>query len=213
MHQATSTPVIVSTDWDVSQGLHKLGLTREDVREIAIAAASARAEALAVDPRGTAGMLSYIHGVRAKRLTLVPRGWKDSRVGNVESTINHDIGVQLCFQNVDRACSDAEPQAISGKGAASRNLVNAAQGELFNNGTETKIISIGKLPSVWFICVSVDEESVRAEVSYPKPFDGNQFCGFVKRIFVLSESFDPKTSSRKDQDDDDLDFDVVISKK
>ena len=98
MASAKPLPVVINVSWQVDQMLRDIGLTRQIVREIALAAASARADALAVDPSGTPGMLSYIYGVRATRLKLVPLEWKVSREGHVESTVNHKLGVQLCFQ-------------------------------------------------------------------------------------------------------------------
>ncbi len=210
MHPASS-PVIVTEEAEVGEALGSLGLTIEIVRRVAIAAASARAESLPVDPAGAAGQLSYIHGVRAMRLDLLSIGWDESRAGNVESMVNHLIGVQVCFQNVDRACKPSPPLAISEKGPASRRLVNSGQLELFASSSEASSYLRGRNPAVWYICVSVDAHGVFAEVSCPRPFDGNQFDGFVKRLFVVSESLEPKPASRSD--DDDLDFDVAVSKK
>jgi len=205
-------PVIATAAWEVDQGLRELGVTREIVREIAIAAAGARAEALAVDPCSTAGTLSYIYGVRTIRLKLLPLGWKEARDGNVETTVNHELGVQLVFQNVHLACAESDPEAISGKGSASRKLVNSGQLEMFEKPAEG---TVGRNPVVWMICVSVDDDnSVRAEVSCPEAFEGNQFDGFKRRLFVVDESFEPVPSKRQDFDDDgDLRFDIPVTKK
>lgn len=207
------SPSIVTVSWQVDQALLDIGLTREIVREIAFAAAGARADALSVDPSGTPGTLSYIHGVRTTRLKLMPHSWRESREGNVEATVNHTLGVQLFFQNVDRACGDNDPQAISGKGSASRKLIRSGQMELFD-AVGPKADKTGRLPTVWLICVSVDDDSVRAEVSCPDVFEGNQFEGFVQRLFVVDESIEPKPTSRKDSDDDgELEIDIPVSKK
>ena len=99
-------PHIIRESRDVESALNRIGLTRDIVAEIALSAAAARAESLSVDPSSAPGILSYIHGVRAIRLNLLKRGWRESRQGNVESTVNDDLGVQICFQNVDIACND-----------------------------------------------------------------------------------------------------------
>ena|ERR1700733_2683226 len=205
-------PVMITAPWQVDQMLRDIGLTRAIVREVALAAGGARAEALAVDPSGTPGMLSYIHGVRTTRLKMLPLKWKVAREGHVESTVNHKLDIQLCFQNVDRACSDREPQAISGKGSSSRELVKSGQMDLFDAGEKTAAQS-GRAPTVWLICVSAENDSIRAEVSCPKVFEGNQFEGFVRRLFVVNESIAPKPTLRDDSDDGDLDLDVPVSKK
>ena len=213
MPNAEQPPQILTAQREVDRALREIGLTREIVREIAIAAAGARADALAVDPSGTPGMLSYIHGVRATRLKLLPLGWKVSREGHIESTVNHKLGVQLCFQNVDRACADKDPQAISSKGSSARNLVKSGQMDLFDSAAKSAD-QIGRAPAVWLVCVSAEAGSIHAEVSYPKVFEGDQFEGFVRRLFVIDESVGPKPTRQNDSnDDDDLDFDIPVSKK
>jgi hypothetical protein len=181
-------PLLVSDEINVRQELEALGLSLEIVTDIARQAAAAKSEALAVDPSSTPGTLAYIHGVRAIRLHLIPRGWRISREGNVESTVNDTLGIQLIFQNVDLACDVRNPQAISGKGAGSRKLVECGkQGELFLRQDTPKGSSLGVVPTVWVVCVSADAKTLRAEVSCPDVFEGNQFDGFSKRIFVIDE--------------------------
>lgn len=212
MSNASPLQVIVTVPRQVDQALRDVGLTREIVREVALAAAGGRADALAVDPSGTPGMLSYIRGVRTMRLKLLPLGWKVSREGHVESTVNHKLGIQLCFQNVDRACGDKDPQAISSKGSASRNLIKSGQMDLFDTDDKSAD-GIGRTPTVWLICVSVNDDSVRAEVTCPKVFEGDQFEGFVRRLFVVDESIGPKPTRRSDPDEGTLQLDVPVSKK
>lgn len=206
---------IVRDTQDIETTLNKIGLTRDIVVEVALSAAAARADTLSVDPSSAPGLLSYIYGVRAIRLNLLKAGWRMSRQGNVESTVNDALGVQLCFQNVDVACNDYKnPHAISGKGTASRTLVAAGQGELFaSSSSEVKGKVFGSTPTVWVICVSVEGFSVRAEVSCPKTFEGSQFEEFHQRIFVLDESFEPTTERITTAGKDTDNFDVEISKK
>ncbi|HMH29080.1 MAG TPA: hypothetical protein VK580_10870 [Steroidobacteraceae bacterium] len=213
MADSKPKPVMVNIAWQVDQMLREIGLTRDIVRSIAVAAASGRADALAVDPSGTPGTLSYIYGVRKTRLLLIPLGWQVSRHGHIESTVNHKLGIQLCFQNVDRACGDAEPQAISAKGSSARELIRSGQMDLFDTG-EKSAVQHGHAPTVWLICVSADNDSIRAEVSCPKVFEGDQFDGFAPRLFCIDESTGPKPTRRDDTDDDgDLDLDIPVSKK
>lgn len=196
-------PVVVSDAWSVRQELRALGLTLEGVTDIARQAAAAKAEALAVDPCSTPGTLAYIRGVRAIRLQLIPEAWRISRSGNVESTVNDDLGIQLVFQNVDLACDTRDPQAISGKGAGSRKLVEfGKQVELFERRDTPAVKSFGVVPTVWVLCVSTEGKKLRAEVSCPDAFEGNQFEGFSKRIFVVNEDLGPDVSHGMPLDDD-----------
>ncbi|WP_454903338.1 hypothetical protein [Variovorax gossypii] len=208
-------PILISDQWQVRQELRALGLTPNIVTQVAKASAAAKAEALEVDPCSTPGTLAYIKGVRQIRLELVPEGWVISRAGNVESTVNHVLGIQLCFQSVDMACTERDPQAISGKGSGSRKLIHAGQqGELFEAPQVATATPSGAVPTVWVLCVSTEEKKLRAEVSCPEIFEGTQFDGFSKRIFVVDEDLDPSPRDAKRPDDGDSgDFEVRIAKK
>jgi len=216
MHMTNPQPVLVSDARSVGEELRALGLTLEGVTDIARQAAAAKAEALAVDPCSTPGTLAYIYGVRAIRLKLIPEGWRISRSGNVESTVNDDLGIQLIFQNVDLACDIRDPQAISGKGAGSRKLVEfGRQGELFERHDVPVAKLVGVVPTVWVLCVSTEGRKLRAEVSCPEAFEGNQFDGFSKRIFVVNEDFGPNLRQNTPLDDGggSDEFEIRIAKK
>lgn len=209
--------VVVREPWDVGRELKALGMTRDGVIGIARSVAAARAEALPVDPWSAAGMMAYVWGVRGIRLMLLPElGWRISRHGNVEATVNDGLGIQLLFQNVDVACDGPEPQPISGKGAGTRNLVEQGrQGELFERAATPPGQMIGVVPTVWMLCVSTGDGRLRAEVSCPREFDGSWFAGFDRRIFVLNEALDPDFRSRTQGEPDDGtdEIEVRIAKK
>lgn len=214
MSRSNPAPSVVREEWQVDQGLREIGLTREFVRAVAFAASGARNEALKIDPAPTAGLLSYIHGVRAIRMGLLPLGWRIARNGNVESTVNDVLGIQLCFQNVVEACGDDDPQAVSGKGSASRELINSGQTDMFNSApTSSPLGKTGKVPTVWVLCVSSHDNHVCAEVSCPESFEGDQYEGFKPRLCVIDETLDPTPNRGHDSGDDDLDLDISVTKK
>lgn len=206
---------VVDLGGDPEAALAKIGLDKKMVKRIAHAASAARAESSPLDPKSAPGLLSYIYGVREIREQLLINGWRQSNVGNVEATVNDELGVQLLFQNVDEACNpDRVPQPVSGKGPASRQLVHAGQGDLFNEpvvGDNDR--KHGQSPVVWIVCVAASEESVQVEVSCPKIFYGPMFEEFHQRIFVLSDDA-PKPKYRTNNENDAFDdLDVVVSKK
>lgn len=209
--------LIVDDPVGVRQELARLGIDVELVRAVAFAAAAAKADTLPIDAASAPGAFAYYHGVRQKRLQLLRRdGWRPSTIDNIEATVNDERGVQFVFQNVDRACTSKDPSPRSPKGPAARRLISdGQQGELF--GASTKVVPIepvyGQAPTVWLICVSADESSFQAEVSCPKVFDGKEFNGFSKRIWVVDESYTPDPSYRLEQDLPELDFDVVVTRK
>jgi hypothetical protein len=208
-------PVVVSESFKVQQELRSLGLTMEMITTIARMSAAAKAEALEIDPSSTPGTLAYIKGVRAIRLALLPLDWRLSRTDNVESTVNDKLGIQICFQNVDVACTEQHPQAISGKGAGSRKLIHDGQVELFERDDPVATDAVGSTPTVWFVCVSTDSKKLRAEVSCPETFEGNQFEGFSKRIFVVDEDINPAAFSVDQPDEGSglMEYEVHIARK
>ncbi len=207
--------LVFSNGSDVQVQLGALGLTTEIVGTVARMVASAKAEALEIDPANSAGQRAYMAGVRAKRLMLLPLGWRMSRTGGVEATVNDELGVQICYQTVDIACTEHEPKAISGKGAGSRKLIQDGQGELFERGAPQLPVPLGTTPKVWVICVSTDFKRLRAEVSCPDAFEGDQFEGFSRRIFVVDEDLNalPDSDKRQNDDGDPGDFEVRIVRK
>ncbi len=212
---ALPQPVVVNEDYSVRQELRALGLTPEMVIEVARSAASAKAEALEIDPAGAPGTKAYHAGVRATRMALLPLGWRMSRPDNVEATVNDELGIQLVFQNVDIACTERVPQALSIKGAGSRKLIQDGQVELFDRNDPKAPDAVGSKPTVWVICVSSDAKKLRAEVSCPEAFEGNQYDGFTKRIFVLDENLEPTPFDdvHPDEGDGPSEHEVVVLRK
>lgn len=212
---------IVSELSDVERDVSNLGLTLAIAQKVAKGAAAGRASALDIDVAFTPGMLSHIHGNRHLRLALLPHGWRKGRFNNVESVINDDLGIQIVFQNVDLACDRSHsPQAISGKGAGSRQLVEAGlQGELWENPVNLPMnrnqapTKIGITPVVWMFCVSNDDRRLRAELSKPNNFSGEQFEEFSHRLFLLDEDSGSETNVpvEKSPNDGDEGFDVEVN--
>lgn len=200
---------------DVKHELDALGLTKEIVFKIADAAASARADTMAVEPLNAPGTNAYNKGVAATRMSLLPLGWRMSHKGGVEATVNDALAIQLIFQSVDMACTERDPEAISEKGSGSRKLVYDGQQDLFKHEEGKRKQAIGVAPRVWLVCVSTAGKKLRAEVSCPKVYEGGQFAGFVKRIPVVDQDYDPTPQTRRSDDDNDgaVDYEVKIVKK
>lgn len=196
--------VIVKDDLDVKHELSDLGITKEIILKIADAAATAKADTMAVEPLNAPGTNAYNKGVAAKRMSLIPLGWRMSHNRGIEATVNDKLGIQFVFQNVDVACTERDPQAISEKGSGSRKLIyeGQRQRDLFERVGGKREQILGVAPKVWLICVSTSGKKLRAEVSCPLLFEGNQFDGFAKRIFVVDQDYDPTPQARIHSDDD-----------
>lgn len=208
--------IIIKDGVAVRHELAELGLTPEIIHMIGDAAATAKTDTMAVEPLNAPGTNAYNKGVAAKRLALLPLGWRMSHSRGIEATVNDKMGIQLVFQNVDVACTDRDPQAISEKGSGSRKLVYDGQKELFARAEGKREQVLGAALRVWLICVSTSGKKLRVEVSCPLLFEGNQFEGFAKRIFVVDQDYDPTPRARINPDnhgDSSGDFEVKIVKK
>jgi len=213
--------IVIREPLEAEQEISLLGLKLPIAQKVARSASAARASTLDIDVAFAPGMLSHIYGNRQLRLELLPLGWRKGRFNNVESVINDDLGIQIIFQNVDMACVlGHSPQAISGKGSGARQLVqDGLQGELWekpvNEATDSSQASgqHGVMPLVWMFCVSDDGKRLRAEISKPNNFEGDQFEDFSRRIFVLDEESgtDPDIAIKPSgSDDGDVDFDIDV---
>jgi hypothetical protein len=110
------------------------------------------------------------------------------------------------------------PRPISGKGSGSDRVISDAQGSLF---TEEELagdakIKLGKIDSgVWYYCVSVSGDDVRAELSLPSGISEGNFEDFIERIFVIREGEWPALVGKYDADDSSsaVSFEPVVTRK
>lgn len=181
---------IYRDEWEVGSRLVPFGVTSEDLTQVALLTASARADSVPDDPRSAPGLLSYIYGTRFLRQLFTPLGWYADNHENISAVLEPSSGVRIIYQNVDLACDPYRgPRAVSGKGSAASRLVDTGQGQLFNLGDTPEVIPLSAVHSlnsqVWYFCVSFADDEVRAELSLPAAIDGENFSGFLERIFIV----------------------------
>ena len=201
---------------DISSRLASLGLDRNDLLQVVLEAAAAKNEAVSMDPINAPGLLAYIYGTRGIRRCLLPHGWEIDRSENVEATLNPVTGTRLIYQNCDVCCDSLrEPKAISSKGAAAGRLVDNHNSDLFPELLRKTRHQLNG--NVWFLCVSIDGDDVRAELSCPGSIDGKQFGDFIERIFLVRRGdFAPdlRRSQETSSDDDGReDYEVTVTRK
>ena len=200
----------------VATRLAPLGLDRDALVQVVLRAVAARNDAVAIDPINAPGLLAYIYGTRGIRHYLLPKGWKMDRSENLEATVNPQTGTRLIYQNCDICCdASREPRPISAKGAAAGRLVEHLNGDLFPELIAEARAVAAAPGKVWFLCVSVDNEEIRAELSCPKRLEGKQFGEFHERIYLLQKGDlgpQPKpTHARYDEVTDE--YEVILTKK
>lgn len=180
---------VYSEDWEVNERLLPFKFSRSELLEVAQKTLAERSNTIDIDVASAQGQLAYIHGSRHLRLLAVSKNYKVSRDKNIESSICSDSGIMVAYQNVDVACANFRaPKAISGKKSGSAELIDRAQGCLFSSREIPETIDLKKVArlnsSLWYFCVSFDEDSFSAELSLPASIQGNNFSGFIERIFI-----------------------------
>ncbi len=71
----------------------------------------------------------------------------------------------------------------------------------------------GKDTGVWYFCVSVNCDDVRAEISLPTGIVGGNFKGFIERIFILRGGDWADIRVKDGSEADAVDFEPVITRK
>jgi hypothetical protein len=182
-----SRPRIYIAEWEVREKLAEFATTPEEWLSVLDKVRAARAAAVIDDPLSAAGLFGWIFGNRHVRGLLKPKGWVNHREDNVEAVRDPKTGRRIVYQNADIAGDPASaPQALSGKKDGARRQIDEAQGDLF--GDVTKHDAPADHPLIWYFFASVtalgDDVYVGAELSLPKPFEGDNFVQFYERIII-----------------------------
>lgn len=174
-------------DWDIDARLAGFDVTRAELHQVVREVVGARADAVDDDPLSAAGQFAYIIGTRHKRALFRSKGWIADRRENIEATRHPDRPLKVVYQSVDSACNPLHtPQAISGKGSGAERAIG--QESLFSDEdmAALNVRSIYQAPAgMWFLCVSVNDDDVRAELSKAGGVAGGNFKLFEERIFIL----------------------------
>ena len=188
---------------------------KAELKNIVGAVVGAKNSVVLHDPITASGQVGYQLGTRTLRdVFMTKSGWKIDRTDNIESVYNAELGIKLIYQNVDSAADPLrDPRAVSGKGPATERMVSMTHPSLFPEWDAEVKKNLNS--SIWFFCVSVIGDDVRAELSRPLAIVGGQFGLFIERIFIVQSGewgrFDPSKFN-----DDDLGgeaFEVNVSRK
>lgn len=182
-------PRVYVEDFEVDLRLRAFGATRLELIEVVRAVVGARADTVDDDPVTAEGQFAYIYGTRHLRALFKTKKWIRFSERNIESVRHPDRMLKLVYQSVDQAATDHHsPRAISSKGSGTDHVIDEAQGNLFSREQLEGPAIINLQPintGVWFFCVSVDRDDVRAELSLPSAIENGNFRDFIERIFIL----------------------------
>jgi hypothetical protein len=207
----------VAQEWEVNARLKDFGVTRDELMEIVRAVVAARADAILDDPASAEGQFAYIYGTRYLRRVFKAHGWFNHSENNIEAVKHPNRDLKIVYQSVDLAAKRNHiPRAVSNKGSGSDKLIDAGQGHLFSDGLLDAMSqqTLAQLKAgVWFFCVSVIGDDVRAELSLPSGLSGNNFMAFVERIFIVNEGDWPRISIIDDSGSDAIDIEPSVTRK
>lgn len=206
--------VIFKTEQEMTNKLQQFGVSLDDLIKIVRSVVTAHFDAVPNDPCTASGQFKYIYGTRALRDLFCGNGWVSDREHGIESVFNPENGTKVIYQSVDLACNDfREPKAISRKGNASQSLIERSMtGYLFSEMEDDYQKKTNA--TTWFLCVSINNDVVRAELSLPHSVENNNFGGFIERIYLVQQG-DWADDGIIDIDDNEelLEFEPKISKK
>lgn len=209
---------IYNEEWTVDARLSEtFGVTRGQLIQVVKEVVGARADAVENDPITAGGQFAYIHGTRNVRALFRSRGWNLYRKDNIELVRHPERDLTISYQSVDLAASESySPMAISGKGAGAERAIEEAQLSLFSlaelerhDPRALATINTG----MWFFCVSVVGEDVRAELSLASGVSGGNFSGFIERIFIVKKGDWDNIRLATGPDSDAVDFEPIIIRK
>lgn len=211
------TSRIYTEDWDVDQRLQFFGVTRDELVRVVREVVAARSDAVEDDPVTASGQFAYIYGTRHLRGLFRPKKWLRNRDENIEAVQHPENHLKIVYQNVDLAASKTHsPRAISGKGSGADRIIDLAQGSLFSDEELDRLnpATLGAINmGVWFFCVSVNGEDVRAELSLPSSLGLRNFKGFIERIFIVRGGEWDSIKIKPDMDDDIVEFEPTVTRR
>lgn len=223
---------IVTKPHEVANRLDELGTSHKMLIEVVQAVAAARADCTDNDPFGTRGWRGWQMGTR--RLREIHFGiddWEKSDVEQIASMFSNSRGIRIVVCNTDdgTCIKDRNPQNRSRKGAATDRVVDANQGSFISeleesikeNQDENPVIDIDnyrKSPekiTTYYLCVYVEGDDIRGELSCPVNVINGYFDDFVEKIFLIGGEAGGQDPARRKSDDDggESEYSIPVKRK
>jgi hypothetical protein len=202
---------------EIDARLVPFGVTRPELLRIVAAVVAARADAVENDPATAEGQFAYIFGTRFLRSLFRMKGYLLYRWHNIEGVERADKSLKIIYQNVDLAAVWLHnPRALSAKGSGSDRVIDSAQGNLFTPEqlASAQAVKFGQIDTgVWYFCVSVNGDDVRAELSLPTRIENDNFADFIERIFIVGDGEWGDLMAKPKADAGPAEFEPVVTRK
>jgi hypothetical protein len=203
--------------YDVDARLVPFKATRAETWRVVAGVVAARADAVENDPTTAEGQFAYIYGTRFLRSLFRTKGYLLYRQDNIEGVVHPERDLRIIYQSVDLAASWLhDPRPASAKGSGSDRIVDSAQGSLFTPEQLASAEAIKFDPintGVWYFCVSVNGDDVRAELSLPSSIENGAFGKFIERIFIVGGGEWGDLVKKLQPDSGPAEFQPIITRK
>ncbi len=199
-------------EWDVNERLNELGLTRDLLLEIVQACVAARGGCTDNDPPAAGGWDAWRMGTRRAREKLRPLNWDKDETGGLSTVKSDEHEMRIAILNTDDATGlrARAPTNSSKKGVATERAVDL-NGELFPDTAPTIDAPCGH--PIWYLCVHVSGDDVRAELSFPERFHNGFIAAWIERILLLEPGQWDKISIAAPTDDSGPDLEIEVRRK
>lgn len=208
---------VLTDPYEVADILARLRLTRDGLVDAVMYAERERSFCTSFDAPGFAAMTVYDKAARRLRENFCGEAWAKDDSDNQAAIRNDELGVRVVPCNFDYNAGNRliQPTNRSPKGEVSR--------------TKTTCNATGWLPHLpqvsaqthlthktWVLGIyAVQDEPLRAELSFPLGFDGKQFTHFSPRVILLdgSEGLEPAERLRPSAEGPTEDIDISIRRR
>jgi hypothetical protein len=212
---------------EVANRLAERGTSRKLMVAVVEAMHAAKSECTDYDPVGSRGWRAWQMGTRRNREVHIGIGdWKKDETDQVPSIVSKKLGIRIVVCNTDdgTCIEDSSPQNCSKRGVGAERAVdtNLDQLSLFEklDSQVDKVVSIRQVETsegsmvTFYLCVHIEGDEVRAELSCPIKFESGYFGKFVERIFIVGGNTPPEEAARKNPTGDgDSDYDIPVKLK
>lgn len=204
----------------IDSRLEELGWTREEMLEVVAAMVSARRSCTDNNTPAGPGFRSWDDGTKRLREIGLPKGLLRSDEHQISCVIDAKRNLKFAVQNTDdgTGIEKVGPQPTRRKRAQTANIVNADQGSLLEALEGGNVVPFSQVArpggyTWWYLCAYASDTEIRAELCCPTGFKHGRFEDYFERIVLIGPDDDDLVSVASNDDAEDGEFDIPVSRK
>lgn len=212
--------IVRAEEWEVNHRLAQLGLTKDSLIDAVRACVAAHGGCTDNDPPNAKGWEVWRWGVRRLRELFRPEGMEKDDTGGFSTIVNRDLRYRIAVINTDDATGiigERIPQNRCRKGPVSEQAATVNQQLLPGSESWPRRMADGREPvsefSTWHLCVYIEGDVVRAELSLLVDFNSGYFTDCYERIILLGPGDWGKLDFSRGTDDSGPEFEVEVRRK